>query len=511
MKKLLAFVISIFAFVIFTPTANAESFDGTKWISENWDSLDRASSGDLFFIGCQNKIIPIDGFSGQQILPNSDWSYKTIGYQNFKCADLSGINFTGTVFSNAIFNGSNLNNTIWGGSQYNGISFVCVTAAGSNLTSTINWSNKLHGWISPTPIGLGKRLANVTKYGALNCSTPYVEPVTITTTTLAPTTTVAPTTTLAKVVTPVATVPVTTTVAPTTTVAATTTTVMPTTTTVAPTTTVAKVVTPVVTTPVTTIPVVTSPAVTTPPKVSSPVVTTATTVPVLQQQTVTPTTVQVPIQQSVTATTIAAPKLSTTVTTVLPQLFVTIPQQQVAPVPLEQSAPIPQEQSVPSLVTPPLVQLLPNVIAPPVIQTLPNTATPLIEPAKSNVQKVTDAVKPLTKVIVSAPSPADAVFTTLNIKDNSIIKNRYLIFMINAIITLIAIRLVVSIVKKISFNKINLRFLYQRYPIKNVNQNSTPLLTVNKTSKQIDKEFESITKIEFGSQHKDTPGLYKHL
>jgi hypothetical protein len=498
MKKILAFVISIFAFIIFTPNVNAATnFIWTKW---TWDAMD-----DGYFIGCESRRIPTNPWNGQQILPNSNQRYANLQSVNMSCADLSGIDFYGAVVGGVTWNGSNLNGTNWGGSQYNGQSFVCVTAANSNLTSSINWYNKNAGMITSTFAGYGKRAANYSQGNSSACSVPYVDATIVTTTTLTPATTLAPTTTLAKVVTPVATVPITTTVAPTTTVAATTTTVRPTTTTVA------KVVVPVVTSPVTTAPVVTSPAVTTLPKVSTPVVTTVTTVPALQQQTVTPTTVQVPTQQSVTATTIAAPKLSTTVTTVLPQLFVTIPQQQVAPVPLEQSVPIPQEQSVPSLVTPPLVQLLPNVIAPAVIQTLPNTATPLIESTKSNVQKVTDAVKPLTKVIVSAPSPADAVFTTLNIKDNSIIKNGYLIFMINAIITLIAIRLVVSIVRKISFNKINLRFLYQRYPIKNVNQNSTSLLTVNKTSKQIDKEFESITKIEFGSQQKDTPGLYKHL
>jgi hypothetical protein len=224
MKKLLLLFVFCFVFFFFSKASASTSVIWQRYTSNALDYI--AGNNDVFFIGCEKQIIPVDGFSGQSILPNSDWSYRSIGYQNFACADLSGINFTGTVFSNAIFNGSNLNNTIWGGTPYGGLEFVCITAAGSNLTSTLTWHNRSKGMISPNPVGLGKRAANYTRGDAAACSIPYVAPTTTTTTTVAPTTTttVAPITTTTTTVAPTTTTTVVSTTTTTTTVAPTTTT-----------------------------------------------------------------------------------------------------------------------------------------------------------------------------------------------------------------------------------------------------------------------------------------------
>jgi hypothetical protein len=237
-KKLLLFVASIFAFVIFTPTAHAASeFVWTQW---TWNAMD-----DGYFIGCESRRIPTNPWNGQQILPNSNQRYANLQGVNMSCADLSGIDFYGAVVGGVTWNGSNLNGTNWGGSQYNGQSFVCVTAANSNLTSSINWYNKNAGMITSTFAGYGKRAVNYSQGNAASCSVPYVAALP-TTTTLAPTTTIATTTT-----TTVAPTTTTTTVAPTTT----TTTVAPTTTTttVAPTTTTTSTITTIPSTTTTTI------------------------------------------------------------------------------------------------------------------------------------------------------------------------------------------------------------------------------------------------------------------
>jgi hypothetical protein len=210
MKKLLAFAVFISAILTFFPISNvnaATTFTWTKW---TWDAMD-----DGYFIGCESRRIPTNPWNGQQILPNSNQRYANLQSVNMSCADLSGIDFYGAVVGGVTWNGSNLNGTNWGGTQYNGQFFVCVTAANSNLTSSINWYNKNAGMITSTFAGYGKRAANYRTGDAAACSIPYVDvAVTTTTTTAAPTTTttIAPTTT-----TTVAPTTTTTTVAPTTT------------------------------------------------------------------------------------------------------------------------------------------------------------------------------------------------------------------------------------------------------------------------------------------------------
>jgi hypothetical protein len=262
MKKLLAFAVFISAILTFFPISNvnaATTFTWTKW---TWDAMD-----DGYFIGCESRRIPTNPWNGQQILPNSNQRYANLQSVNMSCADLSGIDFYGAVVGGVTWNGSNLNGTNWGGTQYNGQFFVCVTAANSNLTSSINWYNKNAGMITSTFAGYGKRAANYSQGNSSACSVPYVDPTLPPTTTIAPTTTTTTTTTIP---------PTTTTVRPITTTS-TTTTILPITTTTTTTT-----IPPTITIPQTTTTVASTTTTTTVPRTTT--TTTTTVAPVVQQQ-----------------------------------------------------------------------------------------------------------------------------------------------------------------------------------------------------------------------------------
>lgn len=98
------------------------------------------STSALTYTGCSQWRIPINPFTGQQILPNSNQRYVNLGGVDMSCADLSGIDFYGVVLVNNRFDNSNLSNTNWGGTSYCGMYFLNVDVTGSNLLSHGTWN-----------------------------------------------------------------------------------------------------------------------------------------------------------------------------------------------------------------------------------------------------------------------------------------------------------------------------------------------------------------------------------